>query len=111
VEQEHDVDDDVRALQRLHRGAVSGERRRAHGPHAHIAADPERRLLQPELERGRAEPGGRGQERVDVAGALVALRDDDERLALGDGAQPELLLAEIDECGVAEDGRLLSATR
>jgi hypothetical protein len=104
VEEEHDVDDDVRPLESLDRSPVARERGRADRPHADLAADAERRLGQPELERGRAKTARRGEERVDVTRALVALGDDHERLVLADGAQPKLLLAQIDEGGVAEDG-------
>jgi hypothetical protein len=63
------------------------------------------------VERGRPQAGGGGEEGVRVVRSLAALGDDDEGLALVDGAQAQLLLAEVDEGGVAEDGALLPIGR
>ena len=108
VEQEHHVDDDVGLLERLHRRRVPRERRGAHRPDPHLASDAQRRLGQTKLEGCRAEPRGSSQERVRVVRPLVALRDDDEGLCLSDRAQTEFLLAQVDECGAAQDGAILS---
>src|SRR6185312_15480380 len=98
-EQEHEVDDEVGALQRVHRRVVAGQRRRADRPGACVAEQRGRRLRQPHVVGRRPEPQRGRHERVGVVEALVELRQHRDGLALTDPAQLELPGAEVDEGG------------
>ena len=96
-QQEDGVDHEVGGLERLERRPVRRKRRRPDRPLARVAGKRGGGVRHPDVERGRTEPARCGQEGIGVVELLAALRQDRDHLAFLDSAEPELLLAEVDE--------------
>ena len=104
VAEEHEerLDDHVGALEDVDGRLVAGQRRLADRPDADLTGGGRRGVRQAEVHDLRAEALAGGHEGVDVLDPFLALREEDEALALPQLAEPQHALAQVGEHRLAE---------